>query len=230
MIAAGFFPRGSALFSDGANRLIAGQRLGFCVAVLLDFGIDTRWNDRLDRRLGRRQRVEDLALVIGPIAAEGFDGGLDLLQQRLDLRGVVGAWGRQRLRDDLAGGFIHPKVELAPRAPRAHPVLPHRPLALAIHFQARRVDDQVDGAASGRRRQPDRYVGLPPREGGVVRHPQATKPHLRQHRTDKALGLAQGQMIDHPQGQNRLDGHVRKGILRPPALWDLGNTTPRPSQ
>ena len=90
-----------------------------------------------------------------------------------------------------------------PGAPLALSVLTHRPLALAIHFQAGRVDDQVDGAASGRPGQPDRQVGLAPRAGGVVRHPETTKPHLRQHRTSKALGLAQGQIMQQSRSHHQ---------------------------
>ena len=66
MIAAGFFPRRPTLFSDGSESRGKGSAFVF---MLLDFGIDTRRNDRSNRRFGRRQRVEDLALVIGPIAA-----------------------------------------------------------------------------------------------------------------------------------------------------------------
>ena len=68
--------------------------------------------------IGRGQRVEDLALVIGPIAAQRLDGGLDLIQQRLDLPRIILAVGRQGLRDDLARlASVHPEVQCAPRAP-----------------------------------------------------------------------------------------------------------------
>ena len=72
---------------------------GVCAAVL----------DRPHRRpsVGRGQRLEDLAPIIGSIAAHGRDGSLDL-QQRLDLPRIILAIRRQGLRDDLAGSFIHP--------------------------------------------------------------------------------------------------------------------------
>ena len=109
MIAAGFFPRSTPPFTDGSDRLIAGQRLGFAVAMLLNLGVLARRYDRPHRRpsVGRGQRLEDLAPIIGSIAAHGRDGGLDLIQQRLDLPRIILAIRRQGLRDDLAGSFIH---------------------------------------------------------------------------------------------------------------------------
>ena len=151
MIAAGFFPRSTPPFTDGSDRLIAGQRLGFAVAMLLNLGVLARRYDRPPRRpsVGRGQRLEDLAPIIGSIAAHGRDGGLDLIQQRLDLPRIILAIRRQGLRDDLAGSFIHPEVQCAPRAPLVPAVLTHLPLPFAIHLQPRRVDDQVQGLILG---------------------------------------------------------------------------------
>ena len=111
MIAALVFPTSTAPLAEGSNRLIAGQRLGVGVAMLLDFGVLARRNDRMNRcpLLGRGQRLEHLAFVIGPIAAQRLHGGLDLCQQRLHLPRIIVAIRRQGLRDDLAGGFINPE-------------------------------------------------------------------------------------------------------------------------
>ena len=113
--------------------------------MLLDLGVAARRNDRTNRRprFGRGQRVEDLVLVIGPIAAQRLDGGLDLCPQRLDLPRIILAVDRQGLRDDLAGGLINPEVQCAPRAPLAPAVLTHLPFAFAIHFQPGRIHHQV---------------------------------------------------------------------------------------
>ena len=91
MIAALLFPSFTALFPNRSNRLIPRQRRGFTVAMLLDLGVFARRNDRLNgapfSRIG--QRLEDLALIIGPIAAQSVYRVVDLLQQRLDLGGVI---------------------------------------------------------------------------------------------------------------------------------------------
>ena len=147
MIAAGFFPRSTAPFTDGSDRLIARQRLGFAVAMLLNLGVFARRNDRTHRRspVWRGQRLKHLAPIIGSIPAHRSDGGFDLIQQRLDLPRIILAIRRQGLCHDLAGGFIHAEVQFAPRAPLVPAVLTHLPLAFAIHLQPRRVDDQVQG-------------------------------------------------------------------------------------
>ena len=109
MIAAGFFPRSTAPFTDGSDRLIARQRLGFAVAMLLNLGVFARRNDRTHRRapVWRGQRLKHLAPIIGSIPAHRSDGGFDLIQQRLDLPRIILAIRRQGLCNDLAGGFIH---------------------------------------------------------------------------------------------------------------------------
>ena len=82
--------------------------------MLLNLGVLARRYDRPHRRpsVGRGQRLEDLAPIIGSIAAHGRDGSLDLIQQRLDLPRIILAIRRQGLRDDLAGSFIHPRCNL----------------------------------------------------------------------------------------------------------------------
>ena len=164
MIATGFFPGSTAPATDGSDRLIAGQRLRVAVAMLLDFGVFARRNDRPDRRpsVRRSQRLKHLAFIIGSIPAHRRDGGRDLLQQRLDLPGIILAIGRQRLGDDLAGGFVDPKVQFAPGAPLAPAVLTHLPLAFAIPLQPRRINDQMPGLIRGLGRQRYCQVSLTP--------------------------------------------------------------------
>ena len=52
------------------------------------------------------QGVENLALVLGPIAAQAVHGHLDVPQQRLHLPRVILAIGGQGLRDHFAGGLV----------------------------------------------------------------------------------------------------------------------------
>ena len=145
------------------------------------------------------------------------------------LRGVVGAGGRHRLRDDLAGGFIHAKVERAPGAPLAHPVLTHRPLALAIHFQgpssrplggSGRVGEAGSARPLGRLGAAREWSSPVP--GGQA--PSAPAPNRQSPR----LGAGAN---DRSSVASALFGWRRpKRYIAPPAGWDLGNTTPRPDR
>ena len=42
-----------------------------------------------------------------------------------------------------------------------------------------------------------------------------SQAHQGERGGDEPLGLAQRQVIQHPQGQRRVDGYFRKGILPP---------------
>ena len=53
MISTFFFPSFSALFSNGSQDLIAGQRRRVAIAMLLNLGLFAQCNQRLDRGLLR---------------------------------------------------------------------------------------------------------------------------------------------------------------------------------
>ena len=91
MIATGLFPPLASFLSHGSKDLIARQRRGLAVAMLLDYSVFAQRDDRPNRGLTRRrgQRVEHLLFVIGPIPAYRPHRLVDLAQQRSNLRGII---------------------------------------------------------------------------------------------------------------------------------------------
>ena len=112
VIAPLLFPACAPLAADRPQNLIAGLRGGFTVAVLLNLGVFAQRNDRFDRPWVQRigQRLEDLVFVVAAIAPQPGHLGVDLPQQRRDLRRIIDAIFRQGLGDDLAGGLVDPQV------------------------------------------------------------------------------------------------------------------------
>ena len=136
MISTLLFPSISALFSNGSQDLIAGQRRGFAIAVLLNLGIFAQRNQRLDRILLRRigQGLKDFVFVVAAIAAARLDLVVDLRQQGRNLRRIIDPIFGQGIGDNLAGGFVGPQGQFAPGAAHRPAVLPHFPLAFPLDF------------------------------------------------------------------------------------------------
>ena len=82
-------------------------------------------------------------------AHEDLDGLGDLVEQGLDLGGIIDVTLGQDGSDNPAGHRVKADVQLAPRAPLAGTVLLDQPLARATQLQAGTVDQQVDRAAGG---------------------------------------------------------------------------------
>ena len=116
--------------------------------------------------------------VIAAVAHEELDRLGDLVEQGLDLRGVIDVAVGQDGGDDPAGHRVKADVQLAPGAPLAGAVFLDQPLARAAQLQARTVDQQVDRPAGGAGLRRQFQALSPPAEGGEVRHRQVEAEQL----------------------------------------------------
>ena len=116
--------------------------------------------------------------VIAAVAHEELHRLGDLVEQGLDLGGVIDVAVGQEGGDDPAGHRVEADVQLAPGAPLAGAVLLDQPFARAAQLQARAVDQQVDRAAGGAglRRQ-FQALGAPA-EGREIWHRQVETEQL----------------------------------------------------
>lgn len=89
--------------------------------------------------------------VIGAIGRELIDRHVDLVEQRLHLRGVAGILVRHGVCDDVAAVGIQRQVQLAPSPTGFCCLLFFQPLACTVDLQACTVDEDVEGPLSGRR-------------------------------------------------------------------------------
>src|ERR687897_609990 len=146
--------------------------------------------------------------VIAAVAQEDLHRLGDLVEQGLDLRGVIDVAVGQDGGDDPAGHRVEADVQLAPRAPLAGAVFLDQPFARAAQLQPGTVDQQVDRSASraGLRRQ--LQAPGPPAEGGEIWHRQVEAEQL-EDRADQPLGLAQRQVEHRAQCQSGRDCQVR---------------------
>ena len=87
--------------------------------------------------------------VIAAVAHEDLHRLGDLVEQGLDLRGVINVAVGQDGSDDPAGHRVKADVQLAPRAPLAGAVLLDQPFARSAQLQAGTIDHQVDRPTSG---------------------------------------------------------------------------------
>ncbi len=119
---------------------------------------------------------------------------------------------------DLLSVFVQAEMQFAPCSALGIPMFSHLPLTFTIHLQPCAIDQNVQ---RGRRRHPPRahrqahFQALSTlAQCGVVRRFQ-TRAQQLQHRSAKALCLAQGQAQHRPQRQQTFDGCSRVCHLRP---------------
>ena len=83
------------------------------------------------------------ARVVGPITRDLGDRIGNLFQQSGQRLAVVHPTPGELHRDDLFRALINPQVQLAPRAPAAHPMFLYTPFPRAVDFQPGRINDDM---------------------------------------------------------------------------------------
>jgi hypothetical protein len=150
--------------------------------------------------------------IISSIGSELVDLVIDLIKQRLQLRGIAGLLICQAMSNNLATVGIYSQMKLSPAAPGLYAVLFFQPLAGAIDFELGAVDQNVNGAI--RHMLPVVASGLwlpgfgPAAERGVIWHSQVQSHHVK-HRAQKPFALAQTQSEYHAQHQSSFDRLIR---------------------
>jgi hypothetical protein len=118
------------------------------------------------------------------------------------------------MSDDFLRICIDAQVQLAPGLSRGSAVFAHLPLAFPIHFQSRRIDDQMHRLAGQFYRHRYRQATLTTQQRRIGRGVKPfIQPHQGQQRLNKALRLAQGQMEQPTQRQRHFNRLIRVGIL-----------------
>src|SRR4051812_48742169 len=121
---------------------------GICVGCGAEHGIGAGWNDHLRVWMPLFQSGVYAGSVIAAVAQEELDGLDDLVEQGLDLGGVIDVAVGQEGSDDPAGHRVEADVQLAPGAPLAGAVFLNQPLSRPAELKARAVDQQVDRSTS----------------------------------------------------------------------------------
>ena len=123
---------------------------------------DCGWRDDHGIWIALIQGGVDAGSIIAAVAQEELDRVSDLVEQGLDLGGVIDVAVGQDGSDDPAGYGVEADVQLAPGTPLAGTVLLDQPLAWAAQLQAGTVHQQVDRptGGAGLRRQVQR-LGAP---------------------------------------------------------------------
>lgn len=156
--------------------------------------VRARWNDDPCAWAVTQDSIIAWIAIIGSIGSELANLIIDLIQQRLQLRGIAGFLLCQAMSNDLATVGINSQMQLSPATPGLCSMLFFQPLASAIDLQPSAVDQNVNGrirhalpfAASGRR-----FPGFgPSAQRSVIGHRQVQSHHVK-HRTQKTFALAQ---------------------------------------
>jgi hypothetical protein len=145
--------------------------------------------------------------VIAAVAQEELHWISNLVEQGLDLAGVIDVAVGQDGGDDPAAHRVKADVQLAPRAPPAGAVLLDQPFARPAQLQPGTVDQQVDRPAGGAGLRWQLQGLRPPTEGGIVRNGQIKVEQLEDG-ADQPLGLAQRQVEHYAQRQSCRDRQV----------------------
>ena len=82
-----------------------------------------------------------------------------------------------------------------------------RPLALADQREPRAIDEELQRLLAGWGAECDVELLPTPGERGVV-WGQQVEAHQPEHRCEEALGLAQREVKEEPQGEGGFDGHI----------------------
>ncbi len=115
------------------------------------------WSDTFCRRAPRRNDnscgsavLKDGtvggAAIIGSVRGALTDLSVDLIKQRLHLRGIAGVLIGQPVGDDLTVISVQGQMQLAPGTPRSGAMLVFQPFAGPEHFQTGVVDQYVQRA------------------------------------------------------------------------------------
>ena len=144
--------------------------------------------------------------IIRTIRSELADLVIDLIQQRLQLRGITGFLICQTMCNDLATVGINRQVQFSPATAGLCPMLFFQPLAGALDLQPGAVDQHVKRCIWRSPSLDSWHPGsCPPTECRVIGHRQI-QSHQRKHRTQKPFALAQSQAEYDTQHQRRLNG------------------------
>ena len=146
--------------------------------------------------------------VISAVGHEGSWGSIQLLEQRLDLGGVINVFGGQIGRDDFTAISVDANMQFAPRATFRCSMFLKQPFARTAQFQSRAIDNQVKRARRSRSlRLVDLQPTSPTAERRMIWNRQVDVQHSH-NRTDQPLTLAQSQPENGTQGQSCLDREV----------------------
>lgn len=177
---------------------------GFRVTVLPDACPLLRRDRR--SRLPLADRVITVTAVVGPIGRDLANLALDLIEQVGQQLRIFEIISRDDDRHELPRRLVRAEVEFTPRAAARVPVLAHLPLALAIDFDAGRVDDQVQRLALAAARQLDLQSSAAAQRrviGHAQLHAEQTNDRARQ-----AFGGAQRQAVDFRQSRHAQNRRV----------------------
>src|SRR5215207_8693915 len=155
-------------------------------------------NGRRCLGLARLDRTVYELAIVSAIGHDARDLSLDLLEQDRYLAGISGFRAGQHTRNDLACFGVYGQMQLTP-GPAGSAVLFAIPFPFPEQLQARAVEQQVQGAVWGNMRPAVGEAATAPAQGGVVRN-RELEPEQAQHAAGEALGLAQAQVEDDPQG------------------------------
>jgi len=174
--------------------------------------VRARWNDDLCAWAVTQDSIIGWIAIISSIGSELADLIADLIQQRLQLRGIAGFLICQTMCNDLATVGINHQVQFSPVSSGLCPIFFFQPLASAIDLQPgavyqnvnRSVSHMLSVVASGRW-----LPGSgPPAQRGVIGHRQI-QSHQPKHRTQKPFTLAQPQSEYHAQHHRSFDRQIR---------------------
>jgi hypothetical protein len=125
------------------------------------------------------QCVVYLLLIVGTVAKERLQFGVDLFQQRQRCCPVVRARVGHELSQDCVRVGIDCQVDLPPVSPFVRAVLADLSFPLAIDLQTRAIDDNVDGSRDGGQRDFHAQFGRPLDQAGVMRDRDVHVQQLR---------------------------------------------------
>lgn len=166
-------------------------------------------DDHRDVARARGDSVVGRCAIIGAIGRDAANPGVDLVEQRSDLRRISDIVLGQGRCHDHPGLSIHGQMQFSPGTPRSHTVLFLQPFAGAKDFQPGAVDQQMDrsiGQTTAFRNGCHRHG--PATQGAMVGCRQR-HAHQLEDRRHQSLCLAQRQVKRQAQHQSRFDRQIR---------------------
>src|SRR5208337_2056861 len=140
-VAGGLLPIHPPVLLDPKDMPIAlGRR---CCSSGSSYGPLARRNDESGAWVSGHNGVENGSPITSAIGHERGRRLVQLLQQGLDMRGIVDVLVGQIKCHDLAGAGVNANMKLSPSAAMGRPVLFKQPFAGAAQFQSSAIDDQV---------------------------------------------------------------------------------------